>query len=579
MTQISSFAVSVITPAVSNYLTNSATLSYPNFLDLGGALAAFGLIFAVYQLRNPKWEIVLQIRDAWQRNLLWIFGGIGLFLVLLSVLITQISPSYLSYPLNDPVVYEILAYIFFIASPLSLMYFAQRNRGLFNKKTCRKFYGVLISGVSRSDEKWVDATLEVLLYNFNDICKSIAENSSDSEISQSARAILDVVLSEDSIVKLLTTRRLDGLQHIFSVIKKYNINQRQCDVGIPALMRNLFFDSGSFLYKHLNRKGLALSSNIYPTLFESPEMLTNFDLFGYSTIDYSAKSNTEGNTVEVFIQAVSKSIETYLKTGDVPVDHINNGIKHLSNMFGELCSQLRIEQNEGVQINYGLNSKAWFLHKIAYFFGHDYLFIGNDTTLDQRVVEIEKTARQAKFESHLAINEAIAAALYKSFEQLSQIEKGTDTYSIVLDLLHGMTYQSNLKEGYQLPFEKRMWQQIGKNVLGRYYPMVLKSYLNFIGFCLVGDEGQRAGWAGQQAEKMRRLLYIDLKPQLDRDEKMADGTPMKDALLPDCMTYEEGKFTYTMGFGRGPKKDITPPTGNIQSALTGIDWENARFID
>jgi hypothetical protein len=142
-----------------------------------------------------------------------------------------------------------------------------------------------------------------------------------------------------------------------------------------------------------------------------------------------------------------------------------------------------------------------------------------------------------------------------------------------------MTYQSNLKEGYQLPFEKRMWQQIGKNVLGRYYPMVLKSYLNFIGFCLVGDEGQRAGWAGQQAEKMRRLLYIDLKPQLDRDEKMADGTPMKDALLPDCMTYEEGKFTYTMGFGRGPKKDITPPTGNIQSALTGIDWENARFID
>lgn len=41
-------------------------------LDLGEALIAFGLIFTVYQLRTPRWEIVLSVRDAWQRNLVWI---------------------------------------------------------------------------------------------------------------------------------------------------------------------------------------------------------------------------------------------------------------------------------------------------------------------------------------------------------------------------------------------------------------------------------------------------------------------------------------------------------------------------
>ncbi|GEM_PF-6334467 len=38
----------------------------PVYLDLGGALAAFGLIFAVYQLRKPQWELILRIRESWQ---------------------------------------------------------------------------------------------------------------------------------------------------------------------------------------------------------------------------------------------------------------------------------------------------------------------------------------------------------------------------------------------------------------------------------------------------------------------------------------------------------------------------------
>ena len=61
----------------------------PIYLDLGGALAAFGLIFAVYQLRKPQWDLVLNIRDKWQGNLFWIFGGIGLLLTLIRVLVSE----------------------------------------------------------------------------------------------------------------------------------------------------------------------------------------------------------------------------------------------------------------------------------------------------------------------------------------------------------------------------------------------------------------------------------------------------------------------------------------------------------
>ena len=62
------------------------------------------------------------------------------------------------------------------------------------------------------------------------------------------------------------------------------------------------------------------------------------------------------------------------------------------------------------------------------------------------------------------------------------------------------------------------------------------------------------------------------------DEKMVDDTPMKEALLPDCMDYKDEKFTYTMGFGRGPTETITPPAEGSESALKDIDSEDSTIL-
>lgn len=553
---------------------NSGLLNSPNYLDLGGALAAFGLVFTVYQLRNPKWDIVLRIRPYWQRYLFWAFGIAGLIVTLARVLVTHIPINYLEYPFDIPLAYEMLAYIFFAISPLSLWIFAKRAKGLFTEKTSRRFYEVLISEVSRSDEKWTDAALEVLLHNFRDICKSIKESKPDSEISQNARAIIDVVLSEESVVKILTTKRLDALQHILFMVEEYNINQRQCNVGIPAIIRNLFLDENSFFYKHKSRDGLALSSNIYRTVFESPKLLMNFSLFGYPTLGYSARKNSRIST-SVAIEALSKAITPYIKTGNGSIRHINEGFEYLSKTFEEISRKLSVEKERGVDTAYTMEEEWWTLHDIADFLGHTYVFLNYQDSLNPEVIESEKTVSEASFHSSSAINAGVAALLYKEMEGLSYVDENDHMYWMTLhQVTHGMIYEDSYKQGYREPFLKRLWEQIGKNVINKHYPATLRPYLALIGFYLPKTDQPTQGWLGQEIDRIRRLLYVDMKPLLDTNTEMVNKEKMKDALLPIFMDYHDGKFFYKYEFGKGEEKEIPPPPEGSHSALEGVDLES-----
>lgn len=508
----------------------------------------------------------------------WFLGGVGLFLTCLSVLITQFPQLYLPYPLNFTLFYEMAAYLFFIASPISLLYFARQTQRLFNAKTSRKFYEVMVQEISRSSGDTLNALLEILLVNFDAVCKAaVQQNSEVSDVRGNAISIIEVVLSDESVVRLLTTKRLDGLLYIFSVIEEHGLNRRHSGIGIPKILSNLFYDEESFFYKQLDEVGLALSSNVYRAIFESPVLLTNFDLFGFSTLGFSRRKDTGSVGIRVLIKALSKSIDTYLKTGDVPPRHINNGLEYLTNVFGDMCVKINIEEKRGIDTKYALKDEWWSLHVIAKFLGHDYPYLVHDEVLHADTVANERSAQEADFYSDRAINEGIAAALYKCLLQLSYIDKTADIYHTVLDLLHGMMYEGNLKEGYRQPFEAAVWGQIANNVIRRYYPAILRSYLTFIGFCLASPD-PRAGWIGDQTERMRRLLYIDLKPLLDTDEKMVDGTSMKEALLPNSMDYKEDRFTYRPDLGRGNETIISVPAEGAVSAVADIDLEHLHLL-
>lgn len=548
----------------------------PIYLDLGGALSAFGLIFAAYQLRKPQWDFVLRLRPAWQRNLIWILGGIGLLLTLLRVALTKFDISALCLPsiFEAPLFYEISAYIFFVFSPLSLVYFSTNAKDLFNEKSSKKFYEAMVVEVSRTNDEGVSAVLEVLLCNLRDICRAAHFCQNDEKMGGYARAILDVILSDEALVKILTTKRLDALQSIFRTIEEFELSQRESSIGISRIVKSLFLDKESFFYKHTSRDGLALSFNIYQSIFNSPVILTNFDLFGRETLEYSMKGEMSVAGIHVFIEALSRSIETYLTTGDVPPRHINNALSFLSEMFADLCFKISAEEERGVDTKYVLKGEWWSIYLIANFLGHSYPFLGRQEKLNEEIAEREKEVLEADFYSDLTINAGIAKALYKAFEQLSYIENTNDTYSTANELLNGMVYYGEHKEGYRKPFEKRMWEQIGRNVVGRYYPAALKTYLEHFGYHAASDGAAPGEWAKEQTERVRKLLYVDLKPLFERGIEMVNKQKMKDVLLPKSITYKDGndgKFYYRFGFGKGEEKIILPPKEGAESALVGID--------
>ena len=85
-----------------------------------------------------------------------------------------------------------------------------------------------------------------------------------------------------------------------------------------------------------------------------------------------------------------------------------------------------------------------------------------------------------------------------------------------------------------------------------------------------------AGLANKR-KRMRRLLTLIWKPLLDADTKMVNDEKMKDALLPNSMSYENGNFTYTFGLGKVKKLLHLHPEGST-SALEGVDLEHRSLL-
>jgi hypothetical protein len=545
-------------------------LNPPVFFSTGEAVASVAILLAIYQFRSEKWLIVLKVRNYIQKTV-YTAMSLGIAIAIASSFILIKDPTNI---IQLSIFWQALASLLIVFSIVFLL-IKTTNKGLFVANP-RRFYEVMHWELARANPERLEVILDVLLENLNDICGSASQNP-QSPIAKQAIAILDVILGDGSLIDAITTKRLDALSYILAIIEKNNLNHLQAR-GIPLIVKNLFVDKNSFLYKHLEKSGLALSSNSYELVFGSAKLLANFDLFGWPTLDYKMQEGLNNKQITVLIEALSKAMETYLKTGTVPPRRINNGLSHLSKIYKNLCMKIATEEQRGTDTKYSLKDEWWSLHTIGNFLGHDYVFLAYQDNLNQELVNNEKIASQASFHSDSTINDGVAASLYTAFESLSYIKEANDIYYNVLELLHGMMYEYQYKEGYRTPFDKRMWGQIARNVLKGYWPATLKTYLIPVGFSLAADENQRKGWMGEQAERMRRLLYVDLKPLLNRNKKMADKkTPMKTALLPDYMTYKNGKFTYTLGFGKGRKKIIAPPPRNSKSALEGVDPEDRLF--
>src|SRR5690606_15227628 len=175
----------------------------------------------------------------------------------------------------------------------------------------------------------------------------------------------------------------------------------------------------SFFYRHLEGNGLALSSNIF-FIFDSPKLITKFNLFN---LKYSAiKEIDSPPSVDVFIEAFSRTIVTYYKTGRVSPRFINNGFSVLSDLFGSITTKICAEEKRGMDTKHVMKSEWMSLYHISHFFGHDYLFLGHGQEINSEILEREENGNIADFNSDISISEGLAAAIYKAFEQLSYVK-------------------------------------------------------------------------------------------------------------------------------------------------------------
>jgi hypothetical protein len=146
------------------------------YLDFGGALAAIGLVLAVYQLRRSTWDVVLQLRPFWQRYLFLILSIVGAMLTLIGVALHRFQPCWQPAWLFAAFPYQVLAYLSFAAAPASLLILATVQKGLFTERNAARFYGVLGWHLAATDECL--AVLDVLLHNFTALAQLASASTS-----------------------------------------------------------------------------------------------------------------------------------------------------------------------------------------------------------------------------------------------------------------------------------------------------------------------------------------------------------------------------------------------------------------
>ena len=132
---------------------------------------------------------------------------------------------------------------------------------------------------------------------------------------------------------------------------------------------------------------------------------------------------------------------------------------------------------------------------------------------------------------------------------------------------------SSLPLAYRRPLTHRLWERMHENIVHRYFPATLRSYLEYMGFLLICRGDAPNEWATEQREQMRRLLYVNLAPRFDRHETMINNEPMQKALLPQVMRYRDGTFYYRSRFGEGEETKIDRSPANALSALEGVKSE------
>lgn len=518
------------------------------YISLGEALGVFGIVFAIYQIKKPEWDILLNIRHPVERYAVWWSGIIGFILVMASCIC--------HYNQQDTafIWLQFLGLFFLIGSPGALIYYGAKDRKIFNKDTAKDFFEVLYSVISRSTNTTLDACINVLFYNLPEITNYAKKSENlegnpilvEEKCAEYARAVLEVVLSEPKVATYITTSRLDFLVSFFEEVKSKKLTQKSIGHTIEKIINSLFNNPSSFLYTHFELSGLSLIIDLNKHIFHDLHILSNFRPLGYW---YSYDRDIDSGyfnqkRLTVYLNSFSNAIQAYWNDHEnrknlSHEDRVNP--RYLWDGFNSLNSYVT---NCVFEIN-GSNKEEQrklcftLLGDIARFVGREIpKFYKN--AFEQSLLEdtdINPPYKPREYSPGFSIN---YAEFVKEFlEELSLIKnKDLLVRHIALDATNEIfdSYENEKEEnifaGIREYIIKIIWEKINDNING-FYPPLLRVYLAI--FYL--DRGNTQKWFTEERNKLISLLYNDLKPKIENKEIMADCELFEKELLPSYIEF------------------------------------------
>lgn len=547
--------------SVCSYFGNNQV---PSFFSLGEAVGAFGLIFAVYQLRKPSWEIVFKIRERWQSNLFWYLGFAGLFAVGLSAVISQIPNNWLSPPFNIPLFYELLGFLCFILAPSSLFYLGRKRTNLFNKKTAERYYQVLLSEIARPKDENLEACVDIIASNLPEILQAVIGKrnrpreeliskppTEEENFAGYADAILTVILSDKRITRYIVTGRLDFLIHLIRELEESGVHGNHTNLGIEKIIEALFTDDRSHLHNQLDFRGLTLSANIYDAIFSNPYMMSNFKIFRSTPHSYG-EFQLDGSYVSVYIKAIEHAVNGYWEN------------KCDDRMRSEICWGFRQLQDYSQWLARTANDKRKRekcmsqLGNIGFFLGHTYVWRYRDMLKIDNISEYEKsTSRTNSF--YQSVNSAYSECLLHYLEALATIEDDrTDSVrlyalSATTELIGVTCHHGDDLESIRQSLITQIWDKIcGPNTMSNergFFPVIARVYISHVGFH-VGEDSTTVSEI--ERKKIIKFLEEKIKPKILSGELMKNNkTTFEKAFLPSdiILNRTTGKFEYIMSNG------------------------------
>jgi hypothetical protein len=516
----------------------------PVYFSLGEAISAFGLIFAVYQLRRPSWDMVLSIRPFWQRQAVWYLSALGLIAILLAAVNSQIPGAWLHAPFNVPLFFEALGFAFFVAAPLSLLLVGTIRVALYNSDSAERFYQVLLREVARGRPETVDAVIDIVGSNLTEVCASLKKltlsgrpvASEEARFAAYSSAVFDVIVGDARVANHIATARLDFLLYLVGEIKRHRLTQRHFRVGIASLFRALFENPRSHLYAQLERSGLTLSANLYDALFADIELVNSLSPFGNWNTWSLYSRRRDQRYLTVYLEAMEKATESYWRQPE-----LQNNARSIVDGFSQLDEYMRSAWMRSSRKGFDKN----VLHSLAFFFGHT-LSWAFQRAADEKLVSKSELEAAKHTEWAKTVSYAYAESLYNFFELLGALDLSEDTLRIyalsssehILGLRASM---GDTHDGIRNVFLELLWQKIDDNARGL-YPVVLRILILVVGM-KIGDE---TSVHGLQRRRVIEFLETTIKPRLLAGEKMANKVPMEKVLLSTYVEYNRvtGKFEY-----------------------------------